>query len=107
MLEKGSVQESLELIQDRRERRLKSQPLNYPSAGSVFRNPSKESPAGKLIEEASLKGYRLGGAEVSRLHANFIINVDKKELKKQIMLNLTNYYQMICNISFLHTIVVQ
>ena len=75
-LEKGSVQESLELIQDRRERRLKSQPLNYPSAGSVFRNPSKESPAGKLIEEASLKGYRLGGAEVSRLHANFIINVD-------------------------------
>lgn len=76
MLEKGSVQESLELIQDRRERRLKSQPLNYPSAGSVFRNPSKESPAGKLIEEASLKGYRIGGAEVSRLHANFIINVD-------------------------------
>ena len=76
MLEKGSVQESLELIQDRRERRLKSQPLNYPSAGSVFRNPSKESPAGKLIEEASLKGYRLGGAEVSKLHANFIINVD-------------------------------
>lgn len=76
MLEKGSVQESLELIQDRRERRLKSQPLNYPSAGSVFRNPSKESPAGKLIEEASLKGYRIGGAEVSKLHANFIINVD-------------------------------
>lgn len=75
-LEKGSVQESLELIQDRRERRLKSQPLNYPSAGSVFRNPSKESPAGKLIEEASLKGYRIGGAEVSKLHANFIINVD-------------------------------
>lgn len=75
-LEKGSVQESLELIQDRRERRLKSQPLNYPSAGSVFRNPSKESPAGKLIEEASLKGYMIGGAEVSKLHANFIINVD-------------------------------
>lgn len=76
-LEKGSVQESLELIQDRRERRLKSQPLNYPSAGSVFRNPSKEMPAGKLIEDASLKGYRIGGAEVSKLHANFIINVDK------------------------------
>lgn len=46
---------------------------NLPSAGSVFRNPP-EKPAGKIIEEAGAKGMRIGGAEVSRKHANFIVN---------------------------------
>jgi UDP-N-acetylmuramate dehydrogenase len=51
-----------------------SQPLALPSAGCVFRNPSKELPAGRLIDELGLKGCRIGGVEVSTVHANFIVN---------------------------------
>jgi UDP-N-acetylmuramate dehydrogenase len=54
-------------------RRKESQPLDYPSAGSVFKNPPDEY-AGKLIEEAGLKGRRIGGAMISDKHANFIVN---------------------------------
>lgn len=54
-------------------RRKATQPLTKPSAGSVFRNPSG-APVGLMIEELGLKGYRVGGAEVSQKHANFIIN---------------------------------
>lgn len=64
----------LELTTSRKERRLKSQPLNYPSAGSVFRNPEGDF-AGRLIEECGLKGKVHGGAMISDLHANFIINL--------------------------------
>jgi len=60
-------------IQEKKEARLKTQPLNYPSAGSVFRNPEGNY-AGKLIEEANLKGISIGDAKVSEKHANFIIN---------------------------------
>ena len=63
----------LEIVNDRKRRRLLTQPLEYPSAGSVFRNP-EDVPAGKLIEDAGLKGKSIGGAMVSRKHANFIIN---------------------------------
>lgn len=73
-LENGNIEESMELVKDRLKRRQESQPLDYPSAGSVFRNPSKEMPAGKLIEELGFKGKSIGGAEVSIKHANFIIN---------------------------------
>ena len=52
-----------------------SQPLEYPSAGSVFRNPSPTLPSGKLIDELGLKGTRIGDAMVSVKHANFIINL--------------------------------
>lgn len=55
-------------------RRKRTQPLSMPSAGSVFVNPEGES-AGRLIEASGLKGTRIGGAEVSEVHANFIINV--------------------------------
>ncbi len=54
-------------------KRRRSQPLTFPSAGCVFKNPP-EAPAGLLIEASGLKGFRWGGAEVSRKHANFIIN---------------------------------
>jgi UDP-N-acetylmuramate dehydrogenase len=54
-------------------RRRKSQPLTVPSAGSVFRNPPDAS-AGQLIESLGLKGYTVGGASVSDMHANFIVN---------------------------------
>lgn len=75
ILSHGNKDEILELISNRRIRRMESQPLNYPSAGSVFRNPEGNY-AGKLIEDCGFKGYKLGGAMVSLKHANFIINYD-------------------------------
>lgn len=75
ILSHGNKEEILELISNRRIRRMESQPLNYPSAGSVFRNPEGNY-AGKLIEDCGFKGYKLGGAMVSLKHANFIINYD-------------------------------
>ena len=56
--------------------RRKTQPVSEPSAGSFFKNPPGES-AGRLIEQAGLKGYSLGDAKVSEKHANFIINTGK------------------------------
>ncbi|MGE3800312.1 MAG: UDP-N-acetylmuramate dehydrogenase [Candidatus Kapaibacterium sp.] len=52
-----------------------SQPVNWPNAGSIFKNPPDDY-AARLIEECGLKGRRVGGAQISELHANFIINVD-------------------------------
>ena len=75
-LEKGNREESLEIIERRRQKRLETQPLEYPSAGSVFRNPEGDA-SGRIIEqEINFKGKRIGGAEVSKKHANFIINID-------------------------------
>ena len=79
-LTKGDKAALEEVVKDRKERRVKSQPLNYPSAGSVFRNPSDADPAGKLIEDLGLKGLTKGGAEVSSVHANFIINKNIHDL---------------------------
>ena len=53
--------------------RLATQPYHLPSCGSVFRNPKPHS-AGRLIEEAGLKGFKIGQAQVAELHANFIVN---------------------------------
>ena len=72
-LKNGDKKSSQEIIEDRRIRRAETQPLEYPSAGSVFRNPEGDY-AGRLIESCGLKGKAIGGAEVSTKHANFIIN---------------------------------
>ena len=61
-------------VEERKQKRFASQPLNLPSAGSVFRNPENMY-AGELIEKCNLKGYNINGAEVSTKHANFIVNV--------------------------------
>ena len=72
-LEKGKREEIEEIMAKRREQRRATQPLNFPSAGSVFRNPDGMY-AGKLIDDMGLKGYTIGKAKVSEKHANFIIN---------------------------------
>lgn len=64
---------SIETMNSLLERRKNTQPLGLPSCGSVFRNPPDDH-AARLIETADLKGFSIGGAEVSDKHANFIIN---------------------------------
>lgn len=61
-------------LEEIRRWRREHQPLGIPSAGSVFRNPPGELSAGALIEAAGMKGVRIGGAEVSEMHANWILN---------------------------------
>ncbi|MBE9208392.1 UDP-N-acetylmuramate dehydrogenase [Nostoc sp. LEGE 06077] len=63
----------LALTKQHKQHRLSTQPYNFPSCGSVFRNP-KPYTAGWLIEQTGLKGYQIGGAQVAQLHANFIVN---------------------------------
>lgn len=72
-LTKGNKEEILELVTNRKLKRMETQPLDMPSAGSVFRNPSGMH-AGALIEKSNMKGYNINGAEVSTKHANFIVN---------------------------------
>lgn len=74
-LKPGNKEEMNAVIEKRFEKRKATQPLEYPSAGSVFRNPEGMY-AGKLIEDANLKGYSIGGAMISDMHANFIVNKD-------------------------------
>jgi len=68
--EKARIRQAMEESLDRRK---ETQPLGVPSAGSVFANPQGDS-AGRLIEASGLKGTRLGGARISDVHANFIVN---------------------------------
>ncbi len=72
-LSKGNTEEIIEVINERKQRRIETQPLEYPSAGSVFRNPEGDF-AGRLIESIGYKGKEIGDAKVSEKHANFIIN---------------------------------
>ena len=72
-LQKGNKEEIEKIMTERRLQRRATQPLNFPSAGSVFRNPEGMY-AGKLIDDMGLKGFSVGKAMVSEKHANFIIN---------------------------------
>jgi len=84
-LKEGKKEEIFERVKSYSEMRKRRQPLDYPSAGSIFKNP-KEGPAGKWIEEAGLKGFRIGKAMVSERHANFIINLGKAKAEEVIRL---------------------
>lgn len=64
--------------------RKKTQPLNEKSIGCVFRNPTYTQSAGSLIDQSGLKGFRVGGAKVSEVHANFIVN-DNQATAKDVM----------------------
>jgi len=96
---KGNSEEIIDLIEERKRRRLETQPLEYPSAGSVFRNPEGDY-AGRLIEEIGYKGKNLGDAKVSEKHANFIINSgnakgeDIKELINDIKFKVKEKYDI-------------
>ena len=74
-LNQGNIDDIQALMADFNNRRRTKQPLEYPSAGSVFKRPEGYF-AGALIEQSDLKGKRIGGAMVSEKHAGFIINYD-------------------------------
>lgn len=80
--------EMKEIVKTNMTKRKNSQPLEYPNAGSVFKNPTDMS-AGKLIEDANLKNYHINDAYVSDKHANFIIN--KGNATKKDIVNLINF----------------
>lgn len=71
----GNKDEIRAQIEDLNNRRSDKQPLEYPSAGSTFKRPEGHF-AGKLIDDAGLRGFRLGGAAVSQKHCGFVINYD-------------------------------
>ena len=103
-LQRKDINKMKELVKDRLKRRVDTQPLEYPSAGSTFRNPHEKDykevfkkyklpvnengfvPAGYLIESIGLKGKSIGGAKVSEKHANFIINFNNATSKDVIEL---------------------
>lgn len=78
------------MSQHKNYRRL-TQPLKQPCCGSVFRNPKPHS-AGRLIEQAGLKGYRIGDAQISPLHANFIVNLGNASARD--VLSLIEHIQL-------------
>jgi UDP-N-acetylmuramate dehydrogenase len=79
----GNDLESLEKVLTFKRERYRKQPRNYPNAGSVFKRPTKDGQTfyvWKLFEELGLRGYRLGGAEISMKHPGFIVNVDNASI---------------------------
>ena len=84
-LEKASPDEIMKKMQENLEHRMEKQPLNFPSAGSTFKRGDDFITA-KLIDEAGLKGYKIGGAEVSEKHAGFIVNTSNATAKDVIEL---------------------
>lgn len=86
-------------MQKNKDYRKDTQPWNFPCAGSIFRNPLPDY-AGKLIETAGLKGYSLGGAKISEMHGNFIVNAgnatagDVLKLIQHVKDTIFNLYQI-------------
>lgn len=80
LLEKGEQETIYATMEDYQKRRKEKQPLEYPSAGSTFKRPQGYF-AGKLIEDAGLKGYRIGDLMVSEKHCGFVVNVGKGTAK--------------------------
>ena len=99
LLDYGDIDEIMALIEKRKQKRIETQPLEYPSAGSVFRNPENGF-AWQLIDDIGYKGKRIGDAMVSEKHANFIINVgnatgsDIKELIYEIKNKVKDKYNV-------------
>lgn len=75
-LSKGNPEEISDRMEELKNRRVEKQPLEYPSAGSTFKRPEGYF-AGKLIQDTGLRGYQVGGAQVSEKHCGFVINKEK------------------------------
>ena len=87
-LEKGNAKEIKEKMDEYMQFRKEKQPIEYPNAGSTFKR-GEDFVTAKLIDEAGLKGYKVGGAQVSKKHAGFIVNVDNATAKD--VIELTDY----------------
>lgn len=96
-LEFGEHKEIKDRMDDLNRRRVEKQPLNYPSAGSTFKRPP-DNFAGKLIEDAGLKGFGIGGAKISEKHAGFVINYNDATAKD--VLDLISEVRRIVNEKF-------
>ena len=88
-LERGNGEKIKTYMDELKEKRVTKQPLEYPSAGSTFKRPEGYF-AGKLIQDSGLKGFTVGGAQVSEKHSGFVINkgnataADVMELIRQV-----------------------
>ena len=95
----GDPEKIREKIEELKAARTSKQPLEYPSAGSTFKRPEGYF-AGKLIMDAGLRGFRVGGAQVSEKHCGFVINTgnataaDVRELMRQIQEKVWEKYQV-------------
>ncbi len=87
---KGNIEQLLETTKRNLKRKTETQPYDLPSFGSVFRNPNNTY-AGRLIEELGLKGFKIGDAEISTIHGNFIVN--KSSANSQDILDLITVIQ--------------
>lgn len=92
-LERGDGEKIKTYMDELKEKRVTKQPLEYPSAGSTFKRPEGYF-AGKLIEDAGLRGFQVGGAQVSEKHCGFVINrdhaaaADIMELMRQVQIRV-------------------
>lgn len=89
-LEKGNIDEIENKMKENSLARKAKQPLEYPNFGSVFKRPEGYF-VGKLVDDAGLRGYKIGGAQVSTKHTGFIVNVDNATCKD--VLDLIGYVQ--------------